>query len=56
MRRHSAWHFSCRPAYRHLAYDTSPQHGTEMFGAVERLTLERDIHAHYLGGAMPHVY
>ena len=43
MLRHRAWYSSCRTAFRYVAYDASPQHGTELFGTVERIVLASDI-------------
>ena len=43
MLRHRCWYSHSRPAFRYLAYDASPQAGTELFGTVERIVLLKDI-------------
>ena len=56
MLQHRSWYAGSRPAYRYLAFDASPQHGTELFGTVERIILERDLKAHYHGAPQLAVY
>ena len=56
MLQHRYWYASSRPAYRYLAFDASPQHGTELFGTVERIVLESDLKAHYHGATQLDVY
>ena len=46
MLQHRSWLSKSRPAFRYLAYDASPQHGSELFGTVERVILAKDVLEH----------
>ena len=50
---HRRWYQLSRPAFRYLAYDASPKQGTELFCAVERIVLAKDLLAMEDDGEYP---